>query len=70
MPKLAVVLLAATDHREGVPRRRRRREGHLRRRGYGVEDAVEEAGIAFADDFRDHPSVRALVTDGYQVVTS
>ena len=38
-------------------------------KAYGVEDAVEEAGIAFADDFRDHPSLRTLVTDGYQVVT-
>jgi len=38
-------------------------------RAYGVKDAVEEADIPFLDDFKDHPSLRALVTDGFQVVT-
>jgi len=38
-------------------------------RAYGVKDAVADAGVSFADDFKDHPSLRALVTDGYQVIT-
>ena len=38
-------------------------------RAYGVKDAVEKAEIPFLDDFKDHPSLRTLVTDGFQVVT-
>ncbi len=38
-------------------------------RAYGVKEDVEAAGVPFLDDFRDHPSVRSLVADGYQVIT-
>ena len=38
-------------------------------RAYGVKDAVEAAGVPFLGDFRDHPSIRSLVNDGYQVIT-
>ncbi len=38
-------------------------------RAYGVKDAVEAAGVPFLDDFRDHPSLRSLVADDYQVIT-
>ncbi len=38
-------------------------------RAYGVKDAVEEADVPFVSDFKDHPSVRGLVTGGFQVIT-
>lgn len=38
-------------------------------RAYGVKDAVEASGVPFLDDFRDHPSIRSLVNDGFQVIT-
>jgi hypothetical protein len=36
---------------------------------FGVKEAVEGAGIELLDDYKGHPSVRTLVSDGYQVVT-
>ena len=38
-------------------------------RAYGVKDAIEDTGVPFLDDFRDHPSLRSLVNDGFQVIT-
>jgi hypothetical protein len=38
-------------------------------RAYGVKDGVEAAGIRFLDEFRDHPSLRALVAEGFHVIT-
>jgi hypothetical protein len=38
-------------------------------RAYGVKDAVEAAGIPLLRDYADHPSIRNLVADGYQVIT-
>ncbi len=38
-------------------------------RAYGVKDQVEEFGVPFLEDFRDHPSLRELVADGYQIIT-
>ena len=38
-------------------------------RAYGVKDAIEEAGIPLLDEYKGHPSVRDLMTDGRQVVT-
>lgn len=38
-------------------------------RAYGVKDAVEEAGVPLLRDFADHPSLKRLVDDGYQVIT-
>lgn len=36
---------------------------------YGVREAVEEEGIELLDDYDDHPSVRSLLQEGYQVLT-
>jgi hypothetical protein len=36
---------------------------------YGVKEQVEQAGIALLDEYEQHPSIRRLLTDGYQVVT-
>jgi hypothetical protein len=36
---------------------------------FGVEDAVDEAGLATLDDHEGHPSVRSFVEDGYEVIT-
>jgi hypothetical protein len=38
-------------------------------RAYGVKDAVEASGVPFVSDFNDHPSLRTLVVDGFQVLT-
>jgi hypothetical protein len=38
-------------------------------RAYGVFDQLDAAGIARLDEYRDHPSVRQLVVDGYHVIT-
>ena len=38
-------------------------------RAYGVTDQVEAAGISFLDEFRGHPSIRALVAGGHEVIT-
>lgn len=36
---------------------------------FGVKQQVERAGLPYADDFKDHPSFRTLVSEGYQVIT-
>ena len=36
---------------------------------YGVKEQVEQAGIALLAEYEDHPSIRSLLADGYQVVT-
>lgn len=36
---------------------------------FGVKNKVEQAGVKLLDDFDGHPSIRALVEDGYQVMT-
>jgi hypothetical protein len=36
---------------------------------FGVKSKVEKAGVKLLDDYDGHPSVRALVEDGYQVMT-
>ena len=36
---------------------------------FGVKDAVAAAGITLLDEFEQHPSIRSLVNDGYQVLT-
>jgi hypothetical protein len=33
-----------------------------------VKDNVEQAGWKLLDDFDGHPSIRALVEEGYQVI--
>jgi len=36
---------------------------------FGVEDAVDEAGVVTLDEHDGHPSVRSLVGDDYEVIT-
>jgi len=36
---------------------------------FGVEDQVKESGLPFATEYEDHPSLKGLVEDGYQVMT-
>jgi hypothetical protein len=36
---------------------------------FGVKSKVEKAGIKLLDDYDGHPSIRALVNDGFQVLT-
>jgi len=38
-------------------------------RAYGVKDVIEQSGVPFVSDFKDHPSLRALIADGFQVIT-
>jgi hypothetical protein len=38
-------------------------------RAYGVTDAVKAARIELLDEYHGHPSVRQLITDGFEVVT-
>jgi hypothetical protein len=36
---------------------------------FGVDDAVEDAGVAQLDQYEGHPSVRSLVEDDYEIIT-
>ncbi|TMT81565.1 hypothetical protein E2L06_16550 [Haloterrigena sp. H1] len=36
---------------------------------FGVDDAVNDAGVVRLDDHDGHPSIRSLVDDGYEVLT-
>jgi hypothetical protein len=38
-------------------------------RAYGVKDRVEAAGVLLLDEHKGRPSVRQLITDGYEIVT-
>ena len=38
-------------------------------RAYGVKDAIETANFPLIAEYRDHPSIRSLIVDGYTVVT-
>ncbi len=38
-------------------------------KAYGVKDAVERADVPLLADYDDHPSLRGLVSEGYEVVT-
>jgi hypothetical protein len=42
---------------------------HYCARAYGVKDRVEAAGVELLDEYKGHPSVRQLITDGYEIVT-
>lgn len=37
-------------------------------KAFGVKSEVEKAGVPFLDDYKDHPSLRSLVVDGYQIL--
>jgi len=36
---------------------------------FGVKSQVEESGIPLISEYKDHPSLRKLFAEGYQVVT-
>jgi len=36
---------------------------------FGVKSEVEQAGISLLSDFKDHPSLRQLVVDGYTLIS-
>ena len=36
---------------------------------FGVDDAVDDAGVVTLDDHDGHPSIRSLVDDDYQIIT-
>ncbi|QDX39381.1 DsrE family protein [Salarchaeum sp. JOR-1] len=36
---------------------------------FGVEEAVDDAGIVTLDDHDGHPSIRSLVDDDYEIIT-
>ncbi len=38
-------------------------------KAFGVRDAVEAANVPLLSDYEDHPSLRRLVAEGYEVVT-
>jgi hypothetical protein len=38
-------------------------------RAYGVKAQVEAAGIRLLREYADHPSIRTLIADGYEVIT-
>jgi len=38
-------------------------------RAYGAKDAIDEADFPLTAEYRDHPSLRSLVVDGYEVIT-
>ncbi len=36
---------------------------------FGVKDEVQKRGVTLLDEHEGHPSIRKLVTEGYQVLT-
>jgi len=38
-------------------------------KAFGVKDEVEESGVSLLGDYKDHPSLQKLVSNGYQVIT-
>ena len=36
---------------------------------FGVDDAVEDAGVVTLDEHEGHPSIRSLVDDDYEIIT-
>jgi hypothetical protein len=38
-------------------------------RAYGVKDEAEAAGVRLLDEYKGHPSVRQLISEGYEVIT-
>lgn len=35
---------------------------------FGVKSQVEKAGVKFIDEYKSHPSLRNLITEGYSVL--
>lgn len=38
-------------------------------RAFGAEESVKHAHVELLEEYEDHPSIRELVTSGYQVLT-
>ncbi|KXB96821.1 MAG: hypothetical protein AA908_10190 [Chlorobi bacterium NICIL-2] len=38
-------------------------------RAFQVESQNQQAGIPLLDEFRGHPSIRSLVSQGYEIIT-
>ncbi|WP_243089599.1 hypothetical protein [Thermus neutrinimicus] len=38
-------------------------------RAFGAREALEAAGFPFLGDYRDHPSLRGLLEEGYTLIT-
>ena len=38
-------------------------------KAFGVRQAVEDAGVPLLADYNNHPSIRKLVADGYEIIT-
>lgn len=38
-------------------------------RAFGVKEALEKAGFPFLSDYKDHPSLRHLLEEGYTIIT-
>lgn len=36
---------------------------------YGVEDGIAESDVSETEEFEGHPSMRSLVSNGYEIVT-
>ena len=36
---------------------------------FGVDDAIDDAGVVTLDDHDGHPSIRSLVDDDYEIIT-
>lgn len=36
---------------------------------FGVKDAIEKTDVELLDEFEGHPSVRKLISNGYQILT-
>lgn len=38
-------------------------------KAFGVRNEVEKAGINLLDEFKNHPSLRNLIVDGFQIIS-
>jgi hypothetical protein len=38
-------------------------------KAFGVKSEVEKADIPLLSDFKDHPSIRSLVVEGFQIIS-
>jgi len=36
---------------------------------FGVKNQIEKAGLPLLSEYKDHPSIRSLFTEGFQVIT-
>ncbi|MFC4451353.1 hypothetical protein [Halorussus aquaticus] len=36
---------------------------------FGVDDAIQDAGVVTLDEHEGHPSIRSLVDDDYEIIT-